>query len=65
VFIAGLAAGVFTIAYLVIVLITRGIGWSWDLALGTTILAVLMASAIGALVSVGGESEADAAATIS
>jgi hypothetical protein len=47
------------------VLITRGIGLSWDLALGTTILAVLMASAIGALVSVGGESEADAAATIS
>lgn len=48
---------VFLVGYFVVLLVTRGIGWSLDLVLGSTILAILFAAAVGAIASDRGEPE--------
>ena len=62
VLVAGVSSAVFVVGYFLILFILRGIGWSWDLVLGSSILAVFLATALGALVS--DESEPEEIATI-
>jgi hypothetical protein len=42
---------VFVVGYFVLLFVIRGIGWSWDLVLGSSILAIFLAAAVGALAS--------------
>ena len=50
-----MASAVFVVGYFLVLFVTRGIGWSWDLVLGSSILAILLAVAVGAVAADRGE----------